>query len=340
MLGRSRAVILPTPCDPFLLKYWLENFKKYYKDEVDKLYVCLNSPVEKEVIDYEMKLLDEIGADYIYIDHQIEHGDAIRRLLEIVKEEYVMLAEDDCFVFKQGKINDCFTMVESGRVDCVGSKRGSCAFEILQQAQNLWGIEMDGLGDSGCNFWPAFFFCKTKTLLDTDRHFEAKAYPKGTFIPELNYIMKEDGYGDTFVQTSLQLRSKGLKFWYEHHYHGSPQDIEHYEKQIYLWNGMSCWTHVGSLSSGLSGVLVNDIGVDLAHRKSDFQPREYSLSVAHIDEWARRIQWWQTFYDNSDDSLPDFKEDYKKALDRIYLFSGVHRKTVLKRQIFYRELGL
>ena len=48
----SRAVLLPTPCDPFLIKYWLENFSRYYEDNIDKLYVHLNSPIEKEVIDY------------------------------------------------------------------------------------------------------------------------------------------------------------------------------------------------------------------------------------------------------------------------------------------------
>ncbi|MBU1110796.1 hypothetical protein KKB83_04215 [Patescibacteria group bacterium] len=338
---RSRAVLLPTPCDPFLLKYWLENYAKYYKDEVDKLYVCLNSSIEKEVIEYEQKLLERYGASFVYIDHQIEHGDAIKILLEMCKEEYVMLVEDDAYVFKKGHIDSCFKHVEDGEVDCVGSKRGSCAFEILEEAKRKWGVDYEGLGDHGCNFWPCFFFCKTQTLLDTDRHFKAKAWEKGEVVEPLNYVMKETGYGDTFVNTSLILRSKGLKFLCLQQYHGSPEDLVHWEKRQYLWNGLSAWTHVGSLSSGVGGVLVDDRGISLSNRKICVEPREFKLAEAHIDEWARRIQWWQTFYDNSDpNEICEFREEYRKALDRIYALSGVHRKTVLKRQKAYKELGL
>lgn len=337
----SRAVLLPTPGDPFLLKYWLEDFSKYYKSEVDKLYVCLNTPIEKEVVEYEQRLLDKYGANYIYIDHQIEHGDGIKTLLDMVTEDYLMLVEDDAFVFKTGFVDQCFQLVESGQTDCVGSKRGSCAFEILEEAKKIWGIDYEGAGDQGCNFWPCFFFCKTETLRNTDQHFKAKAWGKGTKIEYLNdYEMKETGYGDTFVNTSLQLRYQGKKFVYVPQYHGSPEDLKHYENKQYLWDGKSPWVHCGSLSSGVGGVLVDDQGRPLATRILGIS-RIFILPQAHIDEWARRIQWWQTFYDNSDpNEIIEFREEYRKSLDRLYQESKVHRKTVLRRQLAYRELGL
>lgn len=336
----SRAIILPTPADPFLLRYWLENFRKYYKSEVDKLYVCLNSPVEKKVIDYEMDLLDGIGADYIYFDRQIEHGEAIRRLLEIVSQDYVMLAEDDGFVFKKGKIDECFRRIEGGEYDCVGSKRGSCSLEILKRANEVWGLDIEGVGDHGCNFWPCFFFAKREILWKTDRNFGSRMWKAGEYIPELDYCMKEDGCGDTFVNTSLQLRAMGLKFYYEPQYHGNTTDIVDYEDGVNLFDGGASWTHAGSLSSGIGGVLVDDYGRPLARRLID-PPQEFKLPEADIDEWARRIQWWQTFYDNSDgDKITEFREEYRKALERLYTISGVHKKTVLKRQEIYKTLGL
>ena len=337
---RSRAVLLPTPCDPFLLKYWIDNFKKYYKNEVDKLYVHINSSVEKSVIEYIQEMLDEVGASYIYKNIQVQHGDCLNELLEMCTEEYVMLVEDDSYVFEKGNINECFEMVESGKVDCVVGKRGSCAIEILERASDLWGIDYNGEGDQGCNFWPNMFFSKRETLLKTDRNFCAKQWNAGDYIPALDYTMKETGCGDTFVNTSLQLRAMNLRFHYENQYHASPFDIKDYEEKKNLWDGKASWVHIGSLSSGLSGMLVDDNQVPLVDRLTG-KPRPIELPASIPDEWARRIQMWQTFYDNSNpEKIPEFREEYRKAVDRLYRICGVNPKTVKRRQAMYKELGL
>lgn len=339
----SRAVLLPTPCDPFLIKYWLENFKKYYRDEVDKLYVHLNSTIEKEVIQYIQNLLDgDNKINYLYVDHQIEHGEAINQLLNMVTEDHVMLVEDDAYVFKSGIVNYAFKLIEENRYDCVGSKRGSCSIEIMNAAKNKWGLNYEGYGDQGCNFWPCYFFCKTETLKNTDRNFASRAWIKGEKVEALDYVIKDEevAYSDTFVNTSLQLRAKGLNFGYFNQYHGSPNDISDYENGRNLWDGVAYWTHVGSLSSGVGGVLVNDIGVSLARRKIDLEPKEFNIPNAGVDEWARRLQWWKTFYDNSDDKLPEFKEEYIKAIRRLQVQAKVHDKLIIKRQLAYKELGL
>jgi len=158
MKNHSRAALLPTPGDPFLMKYYLENYSKYWRDEVNKLYVNLNTPMEREVVLYIQELLKRYGVSFKYVDHQIEHGCAINELLEMVEEEYIVLVEDDSYVFRKGKIDECFKRIESGEFDCVGGKRGSCAMEILEQAEKKWGIPREGYGDQGCNFWPNMFF--------------------------------------------------------------------------------------------------------------------------------------------------------------------------------------
>lgn len=337
----NRAVLLPTPGDPFLLKYWLENYAKYWKNEVSKLYVCLNTPMEKEVVDYEQELLERYGADFIYIDHQIEHGDALNKLLDLVKEDYVMLIEDDGYIFKRGQVDECFRYLETDQYDVVGGKRGSCSFEILEEAKNKWGLNYMGLGDQGPNFWPCYFFTKTEILKKTDRNFGARAWKRGEIIEPLNYLVNAEVVcGDTFVNTSLQLRAMGLRIICLPQYHGSPDDIKHYETKQNLWNGSAPWTHVGSLSSGVGGVLVNDIGVPLAKREAILEPKEFTVPPAGVDEWARRLQWWKTFYDNSDDKLPEFKAEYLKAIQRLQRETGVHDKLISQRQAIYRELGL
>jgi hypothetical protein len=336
----SRAALLPTPGDPFLLKYWLENYAKYWKGEVDKLYVHLNTPIEREVVEYEQELLDRYGVNFIYKDHQIEHGDAINELLDMCSEELVMLIEDDAFIFRRGVIDECFYLLEKGECDVLGSKRGSCSMEILEAAKNKWGLNYDGYGDQGCNFWPCFFFIKRELLEKTDRKFGSRAWKMGETIEPLGHVVNgEIVCGDTFVNTSLQLRAMGLRFLCFPQYHGSPDDLEHFEKRTNLWDGNAPWTHVGSLSSGVGGVLVDDNGISLATRTSPQTQRDFVLPPAHVNEWARRIQWWQAFYDNSDpNKITEFREEYRKALERLYIACGVHKKDTMRRQMAYNEL--
>ena len=341
-MRKTRAVLLPTPGDPMLLHYWIENFKKTYKQHVDKLYVHINSPIEKPAIDYIQEMLDNIGANYVYVNHQIEHGQAIRELLEMCNEELVVLVEDDSYVMHGDKVDECFKRIENDEVDCVGGKRASCAMEILERASEVWGISYEGFGDQGCNFWPNMFFCKKQDLLETDRNFGARMWWKGEKIEPLDYICKDDCPSDTFVNTSLQLRGKGLRFHYENQYHASPDDLDHFEHGLNLWDGNAPWIHIGSLSSGVGGILMDDQGRPLARRLIDgasVNPR--ILPSAGVNEWARRIQMWQTFYDNSEpDKIPEFREEYRKALVRLYQMCNVPTKLVQRRQACYKLLGL
>ena len=105
----SRAVILPHPADPFLLMYWLHFFDEVWGSEVDKLYIYVNSPMERPVIDYMRDLCAKNPKiSWQYNDVQVEHGYAIKRTLDIVQEDHVMLIEDDGFIFRPGIVDNCF----------------------------------------------------------------------------------------------------------------------------------------------------------------------------------------------------------------------------------------
>lgn len=127
-IRKTRAAILPFPGDPFLLTYWLKMFDEVWGQDVDKLYIYLNSSVEKVVVDYIRDLCNaRPKISFQYNDKQIEHGDAINRTLDIVEEELVMLIEDDAFIFKPKTVDYCFNLLETGEAEIVGSKRGSCS---------------------------------------------------------------------------------------------------------------------------------------------------------------------------------------------------------------------
>jgi hypothetical protein len=263
----SRAAILPFPGDPFLLHYWLDFYDKIWGNEIDHLYIYLNSPIEKPVVNYIEKICAQRPTiTLIYNPVQTDHGLAINATLDLVKEEYIMLVEDDGFIFKSGMVDQCFKYLESGQADIVGSKRGSCAFEILEAAKQKWGLDYEGYGDQGCNFWPCFFFCKKDLLLKTDRQFCAQAWKRGEVIEALGYMVEpEIVRGDTFVNTSLQLMAMvpQNRIVYVPQYHGSPDDIQHYEQKMNLFDGKAPWCHIGSLSSGVGGILMDEYGRSL-----------------------------------------------------------------------------
>lgn len=357
---RSRAALLPYPGDPFLLNYWLHFFETIWGDEVDWLYIYLNSPIEKPVVDY----IHEICAKHskiklFYSDHQIEHGDVIDLMLSACTEEFVMLIEDDGFIFKKGQVDKCFGYLESGEYDIVGSKRGSCSQEILSRSKQLYNLDYSGEGDQGCNFWPNFFFSKRNLLTSTDRRFGARTWKRGEEIVPLSrpgetYLAQDELVtGDTFVNTSLQLQAAipQSRIKYVPQYHGSPDDIEHYSRGYNLFDGLAPWCHIGSLSSGVGGILQDGHGRCLARRllDEDKGPNYPIPNYCHTEqekwEFERRVQWWHRFwqfaYGNTDtDVIVEFRTLYLEAINRIIQEYGLSTSRIERRQKIYASIGL
>lgn len=353
---RSRAAILPFPGDPFLLRYWLSLFPRW-SDEIDKLYIYLNSTIEADMVQYIRDLcLQYPKINLQYNPMQIEHGDVINRTLDIVTEEVVMLVEDDGFIFTPGIVNDCFRCIEEWGRDIVGSKRGSCSTEILEAAKNKWHLSYEGYGDQGPNFWPNFFFCRRSLLLKTDRCFGARAWKQGETIDSLGCVVEVPIVaGDTFVNTSLQLRTlvPESRIQYIPQYHGHPDDLIHYLDGTNLFDGKAMWCHIGSLSSGVGGTLTDDEGRALARRTID-PPKENDVipgrptSPMEQKEWERRVQWWLTFFETARESVTGdsrwnqflFWREYGKAIERIIKQFGLDRSMIKERQRVYKLLGL
>lgn len=354
----GRAVLLAYPGDPFLLNYWLHFFDNVWGSEVDALYIGMNTPIEEKVVEFIYNRIEKsrqkTGKKIVveYQDHMADHGPTINKLLDLCTEDLVMLIEDDGFIFKAGKVKECFEAIESGQFDIVGSKRGSCHMEILEAAQRKWGLDYQGEGDQGPNFWPNFLFLKKELLLATDRNLAAKAWHKGEFIPELDLTVQNDViYGDTLVNTSIQLRGlvpiERIKIVPQ--YHGSPEDLIHAERGQYLFDGKAPWTHIGSLSSGVGGVLRDQHNRHLDKRTTaepeaeTHLPPEWCSTDAERREWERRVQWWKTFYefayvDTDTDVIVDFRAAYQKAVQQVIDQFELSISNINRRQKVYKLL--
>ena len=326
----SRAVILPTPCNPFLLTYWLDMYLKNISPEVDTLYIHANAELEINVFKYIKEMFDIPNVVFMFTDHQIEHGNAIDEILDKVKEDHVMLIEDDCYTFKPGLVDKMFSLIENNLVDVVGSKRGSCGQEILDASKAKYNLDYSGFGDSGCNFWPAYFFIRTDDLRATDRHFQAKEWKAGTYIPELDYTVKENQYGDTFVNTSIQIMAKFPqdRIKYIQQYHASPADDILSIRKIGLFDGQAKHTHIGSLSS--------------FNARRDVEPPVMNNQMEK-KEWERRIAFWLKGWEISqpvNNGMIAYSYLYKQKLDELTNKMGLSISRIRKFQNIYKKIGL
>jgi len=346
----SRGVILPHPLDPFMLGYWMHGFNTVWGDEVDNLYIVINSPTERAVFDYAKKLIAHAKVTLLYYNHQLEHGDAIKSALGVITDKHVMLVEDDCFIFKHGLVSKCFESLEKGDAKIVGSKRNSCHPEISEKAKQMWGLNYEGEGDQGCNFWPNLFFCATDLLKKTDLNFGAKAWKRGEVIPTLDnhLVQNEVIYSDTFVNTSLQLRNMVDKsdILYIPQCHAHPSDLDHHANNRYLFDGFSPWIHIGSLSSGVHGLLTDHNNIPLAHRfNTTMAPRTHDNLITtdmERNEYARRIMWFDRFvtFDQSSDSILEYKQLYKDAIEKLLGTMQISKKYITRLHQIYSDLGL
>lgn len=320
----TRAALLPFTGDGLLLKTWLSCFEKW-KDEIDHLYICLNGKISKECRDYIGNILlyhslPEGKITLLQEDHHIDHGPAINKLLDLCKEDLIMLIEDDAFVFQKGQVDKCFKLIESGTVDIVASERGCTTDEIIRVTGRKFGCELPA-------FWPNFFFCKRTDLLKTDRHFQGKTWYKGDYIKELDHVLEDNiAPADTFVWASIQLRSLGLKVHLENQYHSYIEDIQDFTQIKGIFDRKCPWVHLGSLS-GWQNVLFS---------------ANLQFRLGEVEEWERRTSAWLMFWEDAQEDLPEdmqeFSRQYKAGIDRLILEYTLSPTRVKLRTELYRQL--
>lgn len=331
---RSRAALLPTVGDPFLLTYWLDLYKARWASEVDRLYILINTD-NLDNHDYLGTLTKYPNVELIIIPTQIEHGKAIDELVSRCREEYVMLIEDDAFIFNGSEIERCFSAIESGTFDLVGSKRGCTSSWLINQENQRWGInDQDIEGDTGPNFWPNFLFTNKQNLLNTDCHFGAKSWEAGENVPIVNLPAPELTASDTFVWASMQLRNMNLKIGYVKQYHAAPEDLDHHLRNYNIFDGNACWLHAGSLSSGF-GSLLSDRDLPTQIAQTDMEKKEIERRIAF---WSMFLDHYYSRTDIPEATLYDLAKKYADWIDRLFVAYHLDRKHVEKLKACYREL--
>ena len=338
----SRAAILPTPCDPFQMTLWWDMFKRNAMPNLDKLYVHINSSLQEDVRKFVRKQLSkDPRVVVIEADSMIGHGEAIKQTLKKVKEDYVMLIEDDCVVFKPA-FDDLFMRLETKQVDIVGSWRQSASENVAWAAQQKFHFPT-------CLeqfFWPNLFITDTERLRKTDQNFGSRQFEVGEYVKELDWIVDGPVGNDTFVWASIQLRSTSPRIEWIEQYHAQVDDPD-FERQGYrAWNGEARWVHIGSLSSMMMNFLLDDEGYPLMHRgvgtpHTNFpMPKEIEEDAGKQEiesRFAHTILAYEYAKDRCSD-IQEFVDVYGRALDKPIYAMGLQKDRIRYRVNMYRRL--
>ena len=326
----SRSCLLSSSGDPFILLLVLKLFQERWYGEVDEFFVNINHPSKLFPQEVENELLGRLASDkkitFIYHHNGLGNGAPITEMLHICQRDNIMLLEDDGFIFSPGVVNDCFSLIESGETDIVGSPRGSCGMEIWEESKKKYNLDYSGYGDVGPNWWPNFFFCKRADLLRTDMNFASKEFKAGDYYKELDHTFKETQYGDTFVWTCMQLRAMGLRSKSVPQHKADPYEIQNKELHEQNWHPSEqpfSWIHGGSLSAGWGGYLSGII----PQGQDDSSKREMESRCAF---WSIASEVTEGF--------TEFKLKYQQGIIQLIANYGLDAGNVQKKITIYKQL--
>jgi hypothetical protein len=265
----SRAVILPTPGNPFLISWWLRHYEAHIAPCVDKLYVAVTWPTTEEVLDRIREDVHAAGGVMVNDRHwegRHDHGEGLEWLIRAVEEDYILMAEDDWYVLDPEPLKALFAIVETGVVGVVGSPRANGSKEIS-----------DAMVEQGMGLWPHLIICKTEDLQAVKQRWGSVTWNPGEPVIGLDLVCTEVNTSDTAIAATLELRRDRAVMEV-----ASPSRIQ--------WDG-DPWIHIGSLSSGPF-----DAAPMLAHA----DPYGWRIRTAWwkrtLDEWPGGLEEEHTRY--------------------------------------------
>jgi len=319
----SRAALLPSRGDPITLRLVWHYFETVWQDEVDKLYLNVNTPCEKSVVDFIQKFTKHPKVVFSYDDHSLDHGGSLTKMFKQGTEEFIVFIEDDSLIYKKGVLDAHFKYIEAGGFDGVGALRWSCSGPLVDRGREIFGLR-DAKYDPGGWFWPCFFFAKRSDLNKTDLNFCGKHWKRGEFIEPMGWYSPEDMDSDTFVWMSIQLRALGLRFMEI----PTPCDLG------------TGWVHLTTLSSPMEYLLTddNDCPIALRHGKSAYKA---SPVLAETGEFNKKVAWMKICLEKFDYSeIKEFRDVYEKAIERaIDRFSANRNNIENFRKEYKNALG-
>ncbi len=323
----SRCVLIPSRGDPITLRLVFHYFETIWQDEVDKLYLNVNSTCEPEVIKFIEKFTKHPKVVFSYDDHSLDHGGSLTKMFKQGSEDHIAFFEDDSLVYRKNEVNRHFEFIEKSGYDAGGALRWSCSGELIDRAREWFHLEAFQYGPGGW-FWPCFFFAKRSDVTKTDLNFCGHNWKIGDKIPPMQWVAPSPLDADTFVWFSMQMRALGLRFFEI----PTPDDVT---------NQGFGWVHTTSLSSPMESLLTDDDGCPIALRK---HPSYHIVkpTCAAGGELEKKMGWMRLCLEKFDYSeIQSFKDVYERAITRAISAFALSESNINNFKSLYKNaLGI
>ena len=300
------AALLPTPGDPFVVSYWLRNYERVWRGEVDELHVLVNGQTDRDASAFVLVAIEALPeARARWTIHRLGHGEALRGLVDDCGADIVVLMEDDAYVRKPGAVRRALERVADNPDSVVGSPRGGMSPEVGEAALARFGPVIGPDGSEGHGLWPAFLFARRLDLAIASAvaGLESRSWAPGEPVPGIDVAFDREVTTDTLTAAAFVLRSRCRVFL-------APQHKELWQKDLSLSSDPP-WFHAGGLSNA-----------DLLAGVPDHAPRDVGGTNEGLD-WAHRCWWWRRAVDSAGDRAPDLAARYRASFDELVARAGI-----------------
>jgi glycosyltransferase involved in cell wall biosynthesis len=198
----TRSVLMGTVYNPFMIRYFLENFKTW-QDKVDALYICLDRLHCKEVESYLAKEIEKFPKIKIR-KGLIGFPENIRGAILETEEDLILTIHDDIYVYNPEIIDRYFNIASEGKIIMPLQSIFAPADEVREAINKRYPSMPWKIDDySSYSFIMYFTFCSRENYLKTNIDFNGNTYDAG-YIKELDHTFKDKWGGELGFLQGLQ----------------------------------------------------------------------------------------------------------------------------------------
>lgn len=336
----SRVAIVGTNAHPFLMGYWLKQFKNWEK-EVDRVYIITDSPIEPYTWSFTKEILTQHPKIRV-IETDIDWPNSLSEAVRLSEESHLLILHDDTFIYKTGVIDKYFKMCETGKV--ITPPHGIYApidlvEKRLKEKYPFMPFRVKGMPDNadntGYSFLLYFLFISRIDLMKAGNDFDGKpgGYKANEYCKVLDFIPDRDFSGDTGFLLMLNLLKNGSEIELITRattaslpYEQNPLLIlqEWEQKKINVFK--EGWVHIQAMGTGFNEWYwkfeeKNKIPVHKIDRQ------ESNRNDINIRKgWMLRLAWMLEFMEAQDyTGIQDYKDYILSELNYIMYFFDINK---------------
>lgn len=185
--------------------YYLENFKKYWRDEVDHLYLLDSN--------WDFPPLDDPKITIIKTDPNLRYYDAYKEVLPEIKEDLVLFLDNDFVIYRKDIVGRVFRLLQPYLDMDVEPNQTKIDHDVVSIYDTCGTYATDKL--NGKNKFCPYFFATRKNLLT--KYIDVEWGPDMPYCETLGHLtekMLEDGVRPYEMEEDKTDEGKDLGYYH------------------------------------------------------------------------------------------------------------------------------